>query len=733
MRPVIGSATKNTVQSASRVSAVRKALMGTSALMVAITWCDAAFAQTTLPPLTVQTKKARPKAAAKAAPKQAPTPSEPPAEVAAEPLLVAPQDVPYTTPSATSTATRSDLDTFGQIGTSDILRSMPGVGTRESPGNAGTAVNIRGMEGSGRVNMMIDGVRQNFRFTGHEAQGFAYVDPNLLAGIDVNRGAVSTQGGSGALAGTANFRTLDVDDFIKPGRDAGVLTTATWGSNGVGWSEMAGAGVRTETIGIAGAISGHNQGNYKNGDGITVLNTDRDIISGLFKVEIKPSTEHFLKFGGVIYDADFTANSYFQNLRSDTFTMNYIYRPVDNPLVYFKFNAYTNDVKMQYFAGVNASAALGRVVETKGKGFDVSNTSKFWLGGIKVISEYGFEYFGDEFEVTNSTAAPDRGVNGPGESSTAGLFSQTKFSYGIADLIVGLRYDMFTLKGSGSVAPGNPVGLPPGPYEVDREDERFNPKVTFALNPTPWLQPYVTYSESMRYPTVNETFVGGSHPGSGTPPQFFYPNPFLEPEIAKGWEFGFNIKKDGLFARNDSFRFKATYFMLDVENYITASFVGGTHFINNPGISKVDGVELQGMYDARYVFAGMSYTYSNSDLPPQANGFGAQSYLPEHVLSITAGLRFFDEKLTVGARGYFASKAYTGGDLIPTNGDPYTPGYELLDLFASYKFDSGLQLGASVTNVFDEAYTPYTATPATGFTGDTGRGRTVLLTAKAQF
>ena len=281
MRPVIGSATENTVQSASRVSAMRKALMGTSALMVAITWCDAAFAQTTLPPLTVQTKKARPKAAAKAAPKQAPTSSAPPVEVA-EPVVVAPQDVPYTTPSATSTATRSDLDTFGQIGTGDILRSMPGVGTRESPGTPGTAVNIRGMEGSGRVNMMIDGVRQNFRFTGHEAQGFAYVDPNLLAGIDVNRGAVSTQGGSGALAGTANFRTLDVDDIIKPGRDAGVLTTATWGTNGVGWSEMAGAAVRTETIGIAGAISGHNQSNYKNGDGITVLNTDKDIISGLF-------------------------------------------------------------------------------------------------------------------------------------------------------------------------------------------------------------------------------------------------------------------------------------------------------------------------------------------------------------------------------------------------------------------------------------------------------------------
>ena len=37
------------------------------------------------------------------------------------------------------------------------------------------------------------------------------------------RGAVSTAGGAGALAGTANFRTLDVADILKPGQTDGVL------------------------------------------------------------------------------------------------------------------------------------------------------------------------------------------------------------------------------------------------------------------------------------------------------------------------------------------------------------------------------------------------------------------------------------------------------------------------------------------------------------------------------
>ncbi|NJO22579.1 MAG: TonB-dependent receptor plug domain-containing protein [Sphingomonadales bacterium] len=62
---------------------------------------------------------------------------------------------------------RSEIETFGSTNMDDVLRSIPGVSTRDST-NPGVAVNIRGFEGSGRVNMMIDGVRQNFRFTGHE-------------------------------------------------------------------------------------------------------------------------------------------------------------------------------------------------------------------------------------------------------------------------------------------------------------------------------------------------------------------------------------------------------------------------------------------------------------------------------------------------------------------------------------------------------------------------------------
>jgi hemoglobin/transferrin/lactoferrin receptor protein len=354
--------------------------------------------------------------------------------------------------------------------------------------------------------------------------------------------------------------------------------------------------------------------------------------------------------------------------------------------------------------------------------------------------------------VINSTVAPNRGVNPSGDSSIAGLFSQTTFSYYMVDLIAGLRYDRYTLDGSGSVTAANPLfpKLPAGPYTIDRDDDRFDPKITLAAHVTSWLQPYITYAEAMRAPTVSETLTGGQHPATGGPMQMFFPNPFLDPEIQKGWEYGANVVVDGLFDRKDHFRFKGDYFEQDIENCITACFtaMGGTYFCNAPGISNVWGVELQGSYDAGYVFTGLGYTHTHTDLPSQVGGFGASQYLPEDVLTLTGGLRFLQQKLTIGAREYIVSKAYNGADQVQAllgpgapassnpNGnplDPFSRAYQLLDLFGSYRFDSGTEVGFTVTNVFDRSYTPALSTPTTNFIGDTGRGRTFLLTTRAQF
>lgn len=631
-----------------------------------------------------------------------------------------------------------EIEQFGGKNLDDVLRATPGTFTRDNVQNPGIAVNIRGLEGSGRVNMMIDGVRQNFRFTGHEAQGLAYVDPAFLGGIDITRGYGGGVGSGNSLAGAVNFKTLDAADLIKEGNSFGGFATATYGTNRAGWSEAVIGAIRpNDAIAITGGVSKRNPGNYRNGDGDVVSGTEQDVMNGLFKVELTPSDAHSLKLTGNLFHDDFLANSYYQAVRAQNYALNYAYTPGDE-LIDFRANAYLSDVAMNYdyspiFPG--GGSAQGRSITNRGTGFDLSNTSRFDLGAVAVASNYGVEFFQDRYDVVNSSRVTDRGVNGSGKNQATSVFSNTTFSYGIADLTVGLRYDRFQLTGEGSVAAGNPVGLPAGPYEVDRGEGRLNPSATLALKPLDWFQPYVTYAETSRGPTINEIFMGGSHPSAGVR-QSFFPNPFLEPETSRGWEIGANFILDGVMSDKDSLRFKANYFHNRIENYITAAFTptGGAYFRNNPGESTVQGVELQAAYDNGDYFASAAYTYTDSHLPSQVNGLGAQSYVPDHVFSATLGARFMeDQALTVGTRLYAVSESYIGEVNAAPGQRPFEPGYGLVDLFANYRFRNGLELSANVVNVFDETYTPALSTPPGGSAIDTGRGRTFLVTAKATF
>ena len=199
---------------------------------------------------------------------------------------------------------------------------------------------------------------------------------------------------------------------------------------------------------------------------------------------------------------------------------------------------------------------------------------------------------------------------------------------------------------------------------------------------------------------------------------------------------------------NDTFHFKADYYTMEVENYIAACNSGASvYFCNAPGTSNVQGVELQSMYDAGIVFAGASYTYTHTDLPPQTAGFGAATFVPEHVAVGSAGVRLLEQKLTLGGRVSYFSKSYVGDvNAGPFNfyAEPYMPAYTLVDFFSKYKFDGGFEVGLNIDNVLNESYTDALSSPQGIFTSGcfgsnnpgcntSGMGRTYYLTAKAQF
>jgi len=712
-------------------------VLGVSVLAVTARTTEVVAQDTQLPPLTVESSQAPAKKKAAAKKKASPAPQAavqptPEPEAAASATVTEAADVPYTIPAGVSVVGSTEINTVGQARIDDVLRTQPGTFTRESVSNPGIAVNIRGFEGQGRVNMMIDGVRQNFRFTGHEAAGFAYVDPLLLAGIEIQRGTVSTVGGAGALAGTANFRTIDVQDVLKPGANMGAVTSLSWGSNGLGWSEMGAAAARAGGVSIVGALSHHDESDYKNGNGQRVPFTAEDPWSGLVKMHFDIASDERLSFQAMRYNNEFVANSYQQDVTSDIYKASYAINPLDNPLIDFRANVSLSNVEMKYGDYYRSppptiEPAMGRVIEDRGIGFDATNTSRFMLGAVGVTSNYGFEYFYDDVDTSNG------GVNPTGTSDLASAFSQTKFSYGMWDLITGLRYQHFNLEGQTTLNAGNPFGLPAGNYTIDNSESSWDPKVTLAAQVTPWLQPYITYSQSMRAPTVSETMMTGMHPYA---PGFFelefIPNPFLVPESQKGWEIGFNVLKGGIFTPDDKLRIKADYYNQDVEDYITSCYIPGfpvnrVYFCNAFGTTKLQGVEIEGDYDVRYAFVRGSYTYTDSKLPGAENSLGAASYLPDHIVSVTGGLRFLDEKLELGLRGTYVSQT----DL---RDGTYEESYTLADFFSTYQVHEDLTVGLTVTNLFDRAYTPALSTVPSGNPAiETGRGRTFILSTRARF
>ncbi|WP_018632448.1 TonB-dependent receptor domain-containing protein [Neomegalonema perideroedes] len=601
----------------------------------------------------------------------------------------------------------------------DVLREVPGVFTRVNSGQPGVAANIRGFEGSGRVNMMVDGVRQNFRFTGHEAQGYGYVDPNLLAGIDVVRGAETGVGGGG-LAGSVNFRTLGVSDIVRPGQDYGALGRVSWSDNGGGWSGMAGAGARFENFGLAGAFGFRDSDDYKNGDGATVANSGQELTSGLIKAEAGFG-DHSLNLGGVFYENDFAANSYHQTVTNRTLTGGYRYNP-ENELVDLRANLRFNETKMEYGAAITPSpfaTSSGRVVTDKGFGGDLSNRSVARLGPVDLVSVNGVEYFRDDVSATKGGVNP-----GDGEATYMAAFTDNTLRHGIFDLNVGLRYDHYKLEGSGFAFAGVP-------YDVDNSDGVFNPSVTLGVEPVEGVRPYAKWSRSLRAPTLQETMLGGTHPPGGGTTGSFGPNPNLKPERQQTFELGATVDRDDAFQPGDRLTGRANYYWMDVDDYIVGTFAapgtGRPSFINLDGESKLQGFELEAGYDAGPWFLRANYAHMDaSKLPSQLPGLGASQYQPDDVFSATAGVRLLDRKLTLGGSYSYVSSGMTadgaGGSMQSA-----APSYGLVDLFADYQFNENFRVGAKAANVGDKQYTPWLATSGTG------PGRTFTLTGEMRF
>lgn len=706
----------------------------------------------------------------------------------------APRDVPFETPGSSSYISQEQIERLPPQSAGDIFIGTPGVISSMNRNGAAMDVNIRGLQGQNRVKVTIDGTLQSTS-TWRGYQGVddrVYVDPDLIGGVDIEKGPNTGAEGAGVIGGVVGIRTLNAGDIVEEGKEYGVRVRLSVADNGIdppprftkqrrtdgpgledfeNWSGSIAAGVRQENYDIVAAFAKRQSGNYFAGTngptqytlinssgtpitrnlspflpGTEVFNTSEDIGSGLVKATLRFAEDQSIELGYMRYENEYgevspsVIKQGYDTIRQiglsttvvDTYTARYRWSPTDNDLVDFRANIWATHIdEVTWYAfpgpvfpewGIYPLESQ-RPNTTTTYGGDISNTSRFdtALGALKL--DYGASYSLEDAQ--GSAYKGDGGLiqySLTGTRAVGGIYSN-------AELVAtewlkfngGLRYDFYSTE-DGS----DPEHIPPTWGDIEFKDKsggRLSPTASITLTPLAGVQLYALYTEGMRPPSLRESSYSES---------FLFPNPDLEPEIARNWEFGLNVLKGDLLFGGDKLRLKVAYFDNNYEDYISRVMYErptiAYYTTRNIDKAKFSGIEVSGGYDAGFLFTEFSLNYytdvqfcdegvcSNSALPMD---YGQNHVPPEFTATLTLGMRAFDNRLVMGAR-----MNHVGSRALPLSGnyDSFTATwlpYTVVDLFGSYKLNPNLTLNGSVQNVGDRYYVDAlanTAMPSPGRT-----------------
>lgn len=645
-----------------------------------------------------------------------------------------------------------------------IVRSMPGTFTQIDPAQGAVSVNIRGLSGLGRVNMMVDGVSQNYYGSAPSSvshggvpssQFGALIDPNFIIGVDVSRGNVVGGDGVNALAGSSNFRTIGVDDVVFSGQKTGARSKLSSGSNGVGRSGMLAVAMKNPafdggSVGFMAATSASVIGNnYKNAKGVNSEEFGfgynryykQKPKSQLLKLDLTLSDFHALELSARDYRSTFTR----RDIQSDDYYVKYHYTPFSE-LIDLNVVASSSRGNQKYMPEaltnfINTNAA------NRADAFDINNTSSFRLAGGDALVTVGGKLMRNRYSkhveslvddpdnpeanqqsIENNTFGPE------GRQKIDSVYAGLQYNRGIVQVNAGLNYTSFELTGYKPACDLRVQCFPQGAAHIALKEHGVNPSLMLSAQVAPWFQPFASAERTMRGPNPQEVFF--SNDGGASM------NPFLKGEKATTYQLGFNSSLHGLLSKNDVLNFKALYFKSKIDGYITSqSFLvcdSGRKcniaevlandwrnvddymtnmyiYINSATPVYSRGWELEAQYQLGPAYARLSYTRETTRQPTSIASawFGAAdiSELPSVYYNLDVGARLLDNKLEVGA-----ILKHTGSNrrLSPDNEADEATGEVLkadnpkipavIDLYASYQVSKNLFLRLSVQNAMNKDF-----------------------------
>lgn len=672
-----------------------------------------------------------------------------------------------------------------------IIRGIPGTFTQHDIGQGGFTVNIRGLEGNGRVNTTIDGVSQTF-FQTNPAHGWngytTYVDSNFIAGVSTDRGSVAGVSGVNALAGAVEFRTIDVSDIVDKQNHFGARSVIRSGSNGYGTNGMQALAYQHDLdnggkIGFLSAFAFKNKYGYKNGAGETIASSDYDgltqmesgvkSLSGLLKLQYKPNRYHDITLTRMLNYSRFINNHNPMKVTTQTSLMKYRYNPLSDLIDIRTDIAYTIGKQEFLNRKYTSYSLLGRKTHNPTFSLSLQNTSIIDFENSVLTFQYGGKilnarYKGDEQDMMLVT----------GRQTIRALFTDINWHRKKWNITLGASYERYGMHGY--LPPTDDDGalvLPKGgDVYFGQKETHFNPRLNIAYNVTDWLQLYANIGKSSRTPNVQEFMYANN-----TSDNPYSINPYLRGETSFNRDIGFNIQYAGLFRNSDLLNLKVNYFNNTVKNYIlqeqfyicqgvqlyrcdldTYMNLGAGKaydtvgiYLNIPGKTHMRGWEIEGSYDMGRLYTKLSVSKTKTDFPHDYlsdMGFSHIRTLPSLVWTIDIGTRWFNNKLMVGTRISYTGKDQVAGGIDLNTNKQYTEivnaNPKIIDVYAIYQAKKNLYLFLNIDNVTNRVFN-YPLSGGTLGTGNlggsagakegdwankgTGRGRTIYGGISWQF
>lgn len=660
----------------------------------------------------------------------------------------------FTTPGAVSSR--------GGIGEStqsidSVVRSMPGTYTNTDQAQGTLQVNIRGMTGFGRVNTTVDGVTQTFfgtsaddgRFhdqTGTSAFGTP-IDSNFLVSVDVQKGSFS--GGHGGLMGSANFKTIGVNDIVSNGNAFGFLGRFSYGTNGVGPSYMGSVAGKSEfeNGGFIGLLFGYSgkkiTQNYTTGAGNKIGDPSSEAITAPFNPDIltqKPQS--------ILAKVEYAPNSFTNAIVSyRKYKTDLAGRKIDNDnyQIDFGFNpnallnlkalfAYNQGIQTYKEGGTYGLAAIENDIKGKNKAYtlDISEGLNIEFTGLTLRTSLGFNMLMNEYQNTLDYSADSLAGGGlamspfqpNGKQQLFTYYLDNALSYGILRLDTNLNLLNWHLNGYRPACDeANFYCFPKEATNINKQGLKFNASIMLSAQIHELFMPFISYARTNRAPNAQEMFFS-NNAGNGI-------NPHLKPELADTYQIGFNSFKHGLLKDDDTLGFKAVYYYTNIRDFIYNEqfFVedengNASQFymhLNSPEKTIFKGGEFELSYDIGVAYLKGSYSRQETSSILSQNQFGmfgsnSIMELPKDYANIEFGFRP-DEKIIFGTIIKYTGKAkrinpnQDEWQQDPNNewfSDPTTQDLPqiptIVDIYWTMQWLKNLSTRFEVQNVFNKNY-----------------------------